>query len=349
MSILSNRRRAFLSSDLGGVVVLGLCAVATVCGWGHSRLAKREVGGRGVVLQPAEDDAGAFSHADRLVPAAPVQTFVNSAGIRLVLIPAGQFTMGAPAHEETRCVNESQHRVRITRPFYLGTHEVTVGQFRQFVEETDYCTEAERFPEKNTVLDAVLLAPAPGEIRSWRNPGFSQEDDHPVVYVSWPDAAAFCEWLSAREGCQYRLPTEAEWEYACRAGTTTRFGCGQTESELFQAANVKHMTRADNGGIHRLPGPSQFTLAVGRFQSNAFGLYDMHGNVWEWCSDWYDRDYYLQSPADDPRGPSGGECRVVRGGSYRFSPWHARAAYRDAHVASRSLRDVGFRVVADRR
>lgn len=349
MSTLSNRRHAFLSSDLGGVAILGLCAVVTVWGWGSRRLASHHDWMGSTASQQSESDDASPSRdgSPRRTPAP--QTFVNSLGIRLVLIPRGEFMMGSPAHEEIRRANESQHRVRITRPFYLGAHEVSVGQFRRFVEETGYRTEAEASPEKNTVLDVIFLAAPPGEILSWRNPGFAQKDDHPVVYVSWPDAVAFCQWLSAKEGRDYRLPTEAEWEYACRAGTTTRFGCGQAETDLFRAANVKHMIRADNGGIRCLPGANQFTVPVGRFEPNAFGLYDMHGNAWEWCADRYDRDYYLRSPTNDPTGPSTGECRLVRGGSFRFSPWHARAAYRYSHVASRSIRDVGFRVVADTR
>ncbi len=155
---------------------------------------------------------------------------------------------------------------------------------------------------------------------SWRNTGFEQTDEHPVVNVSWNDAVAFCKWLSRKEGKTYRLPTEAEWEYACRAGTTTRYYSGDDPETLAKVANVadaaakaqfpdwNHGIKASDGYVFTSPG--------GQFKPNAFGLYDMHGNVSQWCSDWYSEDYYTKSPTDDPTGPDSGIERVLRGGCW---------------------------------
>ncbi len=167
---------------------------------------------------------------------------------------------------------------------------------------------------------------------SWRNPGFEQTDEHPVVCVSWNDAVAFCEWLSRKEGKSYRLPTEAEWEYACRAGTSTRYWCGDDQEKLAEVANVADATAkakfpdwkfsisASDGYV--------FTSPVGSFRPNPFGLYDMHGNALQWCADWYDKKYYEKSSADDPTGPSSGSSRVLRGGSWSDGPGDVRSAFR---------------------
>ena len=144
------------------------------------------------------------------------------------------------------------------------------------------------------------------------NPGFPQTDDHPVVNVTWNDAVAFCQWLSRKEGKTYRLPTEAEWEYACRAGTDTRYSNGDDPKQLAQVANVQ-----DDAGREKfphvqeifVPKDGQLTSAVGGLAPNKLGLYDMHGNVWQWCADWYGEDYYAKSPVDDPAGPDSGAPR----------------------------------------
>ncbi len=167
---------------------------------------------------------------------------------------------------------------------------------------------------------------------TWRNPGFAQTDEHPVVNVSWNDAVAFCEWLSKQEGKRYRLPTEAEWEYACRAGSTTRFSNGDDPERPGDVGNVADGTAKAkypkwNGTITARDG-YVYTAPVGTFRPNGFGLYDMHGNVWEWCSDWYDQSYYANSPVEDPQGPATGSDRVVRGGGWFGSPVTCRSAIR---------------------
>ena len=271
--------------------------------------------------------------------------------MKLVLIPAGEFMMGSgESAEETaaffnktygedfltavffRC-EHPQHRVRITKPFYLGTYHVTRGQFRQFVKDTVYKTDAEKGAEPG----AWGWDPDKKTFRfngkySWRNAGFEQTDEHPVVYVSWNDAVAFCKWLSRKEGKTYRLPTEAEWEYACRAGTTTRYYSGDDPETLAKVGNVadaaakakfpnwKYTIKASDGYV--------FTAPVGKFKPNAFGLYDMHGNAWQWCADRYGAEYYAASPADDPTGPDSGDVRVLRGGSWFYWPNDSRSASR---------------------
>ena len=182
-----------------------------------------------------------------------------------------------------------QRRVRITKPFYLGTYHVTRGQFRQFVnaDSDGYKTDAEKGgrrgpgglgPQRRKDFEW-------NEKYSWRNPGFEQSDEHPVVCVSWNDAIAFCNWLSKKGGKTYRLPTEAEWEYACRAGTKTRYYSGDDPETLATVGNVgdaaakasfpdwKGTIKANDGYV--------FTSPVGKFKPNPFGLYDMHGNAWQ--------------------------------------------------------------------
>ena len=264
----------------------------------------------------------------------PVVT--NSIGIKLAPIPAGEFLMGSgeaaedvvqafkgqegpsPGNFEDE---HPQHRVRITRPFQMGVHEITVGQFRLFVEETGYRTDAEKGTEFEGAFGFDSETGELGQSKeySWRNVGFKQSDEHPVVNVSWNDAVAFCNWLSRKEGKLYRLPTEAEWEYACRAGTTTRYYHGDDPEGLSAVSNVADATAKAKFSDWDWPITEQdgyaFAAPVGKFKANAFGLYDMHGNAYEWCADWYGEDYYAQSPEDNPPGPAVGFDRVYRGGS----------------------------------
>ena len=169
-----------------------------------------------------------------------------------------------------------------------------------------------------------------------------------MVNVSWNDAVAFCSWLSRKEGSVYRLPTEAEWEYACRAGTTTRYYSGDDPETLAKVGNVSDATakakfpewkcaiKASDGYV--------FTAPVGKFQPNAFGLYDMHGNAWQWCADWHSREYYAASPADDPTGPNSGTVRVLRGGGWGDWPGVTRSAKRIGALPEYRLDCAGFRV-----
>ncbi len=206
----------------------------------------------------------------------------NSIGMTFRPIPAGEFLMGS---DDSREPDETpRHRVRISKPFELGTTEVTVGQFRKFVEDSHHRTVAERSAAGGQGWDEAKAALVQSPRYSWRWPGFDQTDDHPVVNVSWDDAARFCAWLGRKEGLKYRLPTEAEWEYACRAGAPTAYGFGNDPEGLAAYGNVAdasaHARFPSNPAIRADDGHA-FTAPVGRFRPNAWGLQDMHGNVWE--------------------------------------------------------------------
>jgi len=278
----------------------------------------------------------------------------NSIGMKLAKIPAGKFTMGSPPDESGRDDDEEQHPVEIARAFQLGKHEVTVGQFRAFVRDTGYVTEPERdgvggsgYSEQAGTWKFEGRQPQ----FTWRTTGLIQSDEHPVANVTWNDAVAFCEWVSQKEGRTYRLPTEAEWEYSCRAHTKTRYYSRDDEDSLGRVANL-----ADAAGKPKFPhwkatvshdDGHASTAPVGSFKANAFGLHDMHGNLWEWCADWYDAGYYRTSPRHDPQGPAAGTLRVARGGCWNEAARTARAADRSKGVPSYRSTGVGFRVLLE--
>jgi formylglycine-generating enzyme required for sulfatase activity/serine/threonine protein kinase len=267
--------------------------------------------------------------SSRHEPATWVSPFAK---ITFVRIEGGEFLMGSPATDREAGDNEKpQHPVRVTRAFYLGVTEVTRGPFRLFVDDTGYKTEAEKDGKGCYGLNEETGKFEQNPKFTWQSPGFEQSDEHPVVNVSWNDAQEFITWLSKREAKEFRLPTEAEWKYACRAGTTTAyFSCDDPES-LASVGNVKDGTakeRYPDWATIAARDNYVYTAPVGRFRANAYGLYDMHGNVWEWCADWFDKDYYKQSPRDDPRGPAAATNRAIRGGSYDSAPRDCRSAYR---------------------
>jgi formylglycine-generating enzyme required for sulfatase activity len=232
--------------------------------------------------------------------------------MELVRIPAGEFMMGSPSGEARRDDEEGpRHRVRITRPFYMGKYEVTQEQYE------------------------AMMGEHPARFNGAKNP---------VERVSWNDASEFCRRLSARTGRDVRLPTEAEWEYACRAGTTTPFHFGSTINTSQANYDGNYTYGSGPKGVYR-----KKAVPVGSFPPNAWGLYDMHGNVWEWCADWYDSDYYARSPTADPKGPSHGEGRVLRGGSWYSYPWGCRSASRHGLSPTFTNYGDGFRVVVSPR
>jgi len=243
--------------------------------------------------------------------------------MKFALIPTGEFMMGS--HESAEAVakeldfnaerfeNEHpQHRVEITKPFYLGVHEVTQAQYEKVMGDKPWSGEA---------------------WMKWVKEG----PEYPATYVTWENAQEFCRKLSAKEGRTYRLPTEAEWEYACRAGSKTRYCFGDDVSELGTFAwYCENAWRVDEKYAHQ----------VGLKRANVWGLYDMHGNVHERCADWYDDDYYEKSPGVDPEGPSTGSSRVERGGGWGGYAGHCRSAFRAMLPPEPDYRfaGLGFRV-----
>ncbi len=263
----------------------------------------------------------------------------NSIGMKFVLIPAGSFLMGSPPDEEGRKDDEGpQHEVEITQPFYLAVTPVTQKQY-----ETVMGTNPSYFSAKGRGKYKV------SSIDDTRNYKVSSMDTRqfPVEKVSWEDAIEFCNWLAAltketESGHSYRLPTEAEWEYACRGGAASSqvFHFGNSLSS--RQANFDVKRPPDAAGNYRTLAR---TCKVGSHPPNRFGLCDMHGNVCEWCQDWYDKNYYATSPRQDPKGPLRGSARVFRGGCWRSSAEHCRSAYRDCTAAGARNPSRGFRVV----
>jgi len=220
--------------------------------------------------------------------------------------------------------------------FYIQTTQVTVGQWRQFAKDAGYKSEAE------TGGGAYIWTGSEWKKQKgiyWDKPGFAQIDSHPVTCVSWNDAQKLIEWLSKKEGKVYRLPTEAEWEYACRAGTTTPFAFGNCLSTNEANYNGNYPLQGCPKGEYRGK-----TIPVASLKANAWGLYDMHGNVWEWCEDWYG-DYPTGSVVN-PAGPNSGADRVLRGGSWSSIAKYCRSAYRSRLFAPGDrLGSAGFRLV----
>ena len=236
-----------------------------------------------------------LSFASQAASAEPPQEVTNSIGMKFKLIPAGEFMMGSSESPEELAAEftgtkprwyqdaHPQHQVRITKPFYMGVTEVTQEQYEEVMAEN-----ASWFSKTANGANRVK----------------GMDTSHfPVESVSWDDAMEFCKKLSKREGHTYRLPTEAEWEYACRAGSTTRFCFGDDPGQLGQFAWFTENSKPQ-------PHP------VGQKKPNSWGLHDMHGNVLEWCSDSYDPDYYAKTPIDEPTAPAAFILRVLRGGSW---------------------------------
>jgi formylglycine-generating enzyme required for sulfatase activity/tRNA A-37 threonylcarbamoyl transferase component Bud32 len=234
----------------------------------------------------------------------PGEVITNSLGMKFAWVPPGSFLMGSPPGEESRLDDETQHRVTLSKGFYLGVYPVTQAQWQ-----------------------AVMGS----------NPSRFQGDDRPVENISWEDCQEFCKKLAARDGKRYRLPTEAEWEYACRAGTTTPFSFGQTISTDQANYDGNYTYGQAKKGVYR-----EQTTPVGSFPANTWGLYDMHGNVWEWCQDWYGP--YPTGEEKDPKGYEKGEARVLRGGSWIRNPRGCRSASRRRSAPSGRGGDYGCRV-----
>ena len=250
----------------------------------------------------------------------------NSIGMKLVPIPKGTFTMGSPRAEQGKGNEDEgpQHKVEITKPFYLSVHEVTQGQFKAVMGYNP-----SYFSTDGKGKDGVTYIAEPSGGKD-KVKDLGSTDDLPVENVSWEEAQTFLEKLSARpeekeKGRKYRLPTEAEWEYSCRGGVS--------EYQVFHFGNSLSSKQANFDGKSPYGGADigdylQRTCKVGLYSPNGYGLYDMHGNVWEWCEDRYGSDYYKTSPRRDPPGPPEGSYRVLRGGSWYGHGQYCRPAYR---------------------
>jgi formylglycine-generating enzyme len=250
-------------------------------------------------------------------------------GIDLVLIPHGEFVQGSPTSEPGREADEGVRRVTISSDFYMSETPITRGQWQRFVDETRHRTEAEQGTSGGYGMQNGRLVQ--GKHFTWRNPGFAQGDDHPVVMVTWNDAQAFCRWLSGRSRRRITLPSETQWEYACRAGSK--------ELRYAQPLNAVAWHRGNADGR---------THPAGQKQANAWGLKDMYGPVWQWCDDWY-APYdggVLKDPIQNNSELSDKPRRVLRGGSFLSDPNRARSAERYRNDARSRNADNGFRVVA---
>ncbi len=260
----------------------------------------------------------------------------------MVIIPAGNFDMGSPDSEGGRNDDEGPlHRVNVAA-FAMGKTEITRGQFAAFVKITGYNTGDNCWTlEDRKYLERVG--------RNWRVPGFKQDDKHPVVCINWNDANAYAEWMSHKTGKQYRLPSEAEWEYAARGNTVSARYWGDNPDQACEYANATDKTaQAQIIGatfwlVHNCTDGFAYTAPVGRFKANAFGLKDMLGNVSEWTVDNY-HDSYKGAPVDGSAWPGDSDRHVLRGGSWNNDPQNVRAAIRNRNKSALRFNSFGFRL-----
>jgi formylglycine-generating enzyme required for sulfatase activity len=259
---------------------------------------------------------------------------INQSGIEMVFVKGGTFTMGCTG-EQSDCEDDEKpvHPVTVS-DFNIGKYEVTVTQFKSFIDATGYKTDAEK-GDGSYIWNGTEWKKQSGV--NWKcdvqgNLRPQSEYNHPVIHVSWNDATEYCKWLSGKTGKKYRLPTEAEWEYAARggsAGSPTRYAGSNTINEV--------AWYADNSGKKTHP--------VGQKKSNELGIYDMTGNVWECCSDWYGKDFYGSSPKNNPQGNSSGAYRVLRGGGWYYDPQYCRVSNRNISIPDFRSSNYGFRLV----
>ncbi|MFH0825309.1 MAG: SUMF1/EgtB/PvdO family nonheme iron enzyme, partial [Pseudomonadota bacterium] len=294
-----------------------------------------------------------------LTPDKRMEHFTNSLEMKMVRIPAGSFVMGSSESDigwamttlargqPVTLDNEYPfHKVRISRSFYLSATEVTVAEFRRFIEETGYITDAEAdgggqvFNERDARFERKDGA-------TWRNPGWKIEDSQPVVMVSYYDAEAFLDWLTAKEKLPYKLPTEAQWEYAARGGIAMgQFPWGDDLPDG-RRANFADKNTDFEWRDRYVDDGHKYVAPVGTYEANDYGLYDMAGNVLEWVRDHYSEDYYRYSPEIDPEGPGHGETRVSKGGEWTFGPVNLRCAFRGWSRPDMAFYNTGFRVAVD--
>ena len=302
-----------MNLKIGAVMILIVAAMMLTSCSGNASVKMRETAGKAEKTAASPSDP----QKENLVEKVEGTVYTNDIGMEFALIPAGNFLMGSPNHLREAVEDEKpQHQVVISKAFYMGKYEVTQAQWEAVMGTSSFDS-----PRSNDFYNL---------------PGMAQRLKKPTnpATVSWNDAQEFIKRLNQKAGKnRYRLPTEAEWEYAARAGTTTAYSFGDDASELSRFA--WYGEDFDSGSTH----------AVGQKAPNKWGLHDVHGNVWEWVQDWYDSSYYVNSPSVDPAGPLSGSKRAVRGGSWHQSggSWHS--AVRRAYDPNYRGISVGFRLV----
>ncbi len=260
---------------------------------------------------------------------------------KMRVIASGSFEMGSPDSETGRSEDEGPPQKVTVSAFALSKTEITRGQFATFAKSAKY-----KSGDTCWTLEDGNFEERPG---NWSSPGFSQDDHHPVTCISWNDAKAYAKWLSRKTGKKYRLPSEAEWEYAAHGNTNTVRYWGDNPDEACKYANVADQTAlaqirgAPAWSIHKCTDGFSYTAPVGHFKANAFGLDDMLGNVLEWTEDSY-HDNYKDAPTDGSAWQGDGKKRVLRGGSWNSAPEIARSAMRDSKEPALRFSLFGFRV-----
>lgn len=265
----------------------------------------------------------------------PITEYTNSLSQHFVRIKKGEFKMGTPENEFRRDPDENIHKVLISKDFFIMTKEVTKGEWKKFIEDTNYKTESEN---NGGALVWIGYKWDKSWKYSWKNPGFEQNDNEPVTCVTYNDALNYCKWLSKKEGLNYSLPTEAQWEYSCRAGSESAFAFGDCllDTQANFAANSKRGNCPE--GKYR-----NKTIDTGKLSANKWGLFDVHGNVLEWCEDFY--GIYDESKIVDPKGPENGETKVVRGCGWETDINNCRAGNRFSENMNSAKNNLGFRLV----
>lgn len=286
------------------------------------------------------------AHPDAVIPLPGLAPEVTP--LTMSYIPNGKFQMGTPAEQMIYGTDELQHKVILTKPYWIGKYEVTNSQFVAFTAATGYVTDAEK-EGNGIILNMTTLEWENAAGITYKNPGqFPMEPDTPVTLVSWNDAQAFCQWLSGITGRHFRLPTEAEWEYACRAGTSTIRFTGDSKESLegyVNSMDAAFKASDDRWECFNWNDGYVFVAPVRRaVKPNPWGLYDMLGNVFEWCYDGYDD--YPSGEVVDPVGPET-SIRVRRGGGWYGGPWRCRSANRNWNNPTERYTHMGFRVAAD--
>lgn len=254
----------------------------------------------------------------------------NSEVPQMIYVQGGSFNMGSNTDDDDA---KPAHRVTL-RSYYIGKYEISVADFRKFINSTRYQTTADQ--EGSSFIWTGTKWQRQNGV-NWEYDSFGSkrpqnQDTQPVVHVSWDDASRYCQWLSSQTGKTYLLPTEAEWEYAARGGSKSNGNIFSGSNDLSVVAWYKENS---NGQIHE----------PGQKQANELGIFDMTGNVWEWCRDWYDKYYYTDSPAENPQGPPTGSFKVYRGGSWNDPAKFCRVTYRSGNPPGKRFSTLGFRVV----